>query len=119
MGRAFASSLFSLLLLTTLVWGGCISCEEFFMLPGAKSCCSPKGHCKTKPPTPQKSNRDCKQIAYDRHKSVDVHIEQPIIAVLTIDFPTQPVEPLERWHCAVPIEPSPPDLQILNSTFLI
>ena len=73
--RAFASSLLSLLLLTTLVWGGCISCEQYFMFGGAKSCCSPNGHCKTKTSPSQNSDRECKQIAFDHHKSVDFHID--------------------------------------------
>jgi hypothetical protein len=116
--RAFASSLLSLLLVTTLVWGGCISCEQYFMFGGAKSCCSPDGHCKTKTAA-QSSKRECNQIAFDHHKSVDVHMELPIIAVVKIELPVRTVEGLERRHGANPIEPSPPDLQILHSTFLI
>ena len=119
MCRALANSILSLLLLTTLVWGGCISCEQYFMWPGAKGCCSPNGHCKTKTPTPQNSGRECKQIAFDHQKSVDLHIELPIIAVVKIDLPIRTVEAWERWHGANLIEPPPPDLQILNSTFLI
>lgn len=116
--RAFASSLWSLLLLTTLIWGGCLSCEQYFMWPGAKSCCSPDGHCKTKTP-PQNSDRECKQIAFDHHKSVDIHIELPIVNVIKIDLPVTTVAALKRWHGTNLIEPSPPDLQVLNSTFLI
>ena len=90
------------------------------MWPGAKSCCSPSGHCnKTKTPTPQNSNRECKQIALNHHKSVDFHIELPIIAGVKIDLPTRTVEAPESWRNANLIEPSPPDRQVLNSTFLI
>ncbi len=119
MRRAFASSLLSLLLLITLVWGGCISCEQYFMFGGAKSCCSPNGHCKTKTPPSQNSDRECKQIAFDHHKSVDLHIDLPVVAVLKIELPVPTVEPLEHWRGANLVEPSPPDLQILHSTFLI
>lgn len=119
MRRAFASSLLSLLLLTTLVWGGCISCEQYFMWPGAKGCCSPNGHCKTKTPTPQNSRRECKQITFDHQKSVDLHIDLPVIAVVNFDLPMRAVEPFADWRGANPIEPSPPDLQVLNSTFLL
>ena len=117
--QAFGSSLLSLLLLTTLIWGGCVSCEQYFMWPGAKSCCSPDGHCKKKTPPRQNSQRQCKQIAFDHQKSVDFHIELPIIATIKIDLPVRTAETLERWQGANLIEPSPPDLQILNSTFLI
>jgi hypothetical protein len=33
--------------------------------------------------------------------------------------PARAVEALERWQGTNPVEPSPPDLQVLNSTFLI
>jgi len=33
--------------------------------------------------------------------------------------PIPAVESAERWHGVVPVEPSPPDLQVLHSTFLI
>jgi hypothetical protein len=89
------------------------------MWPGVKSCCSPNGHCKTKTPVRQNSNRECKQIAFDRHKTLDVHVELPMIAVFTSDVPFRTVEPLECWRGTNPVEPSPPDLQLLNSTFLI
>jgi hypothetical protein len=116
--RACAISLLSLLLLVTLVWGGCISCEQYFMFGGAKSCCSPNGHCKTKTPPSQNSDRECKQIAFDHHKSVDLHIDLPIVTVVKIELPVPTIEALEHWRAAL-IEPSPPDLQILHSTFRI
>jgi hypothetical protein len=117
--RAFASSLFSVLLLITLVWGGCISCERYFMFGGAKSCCSPNGHCKTKPSPSQNTDRQCKQIAFNHHKSLDLHIDLPIFAVVKVELPMPTVEALEYCRGAHMVEPSPPDLQILHSTFLI
>jgi hypothetical protein len=116
---AFASSILSLLLLTTLVWGGCISCEQYFMWPGAKSCCSPNGRCKTKTPAPQNSKRECKQIAFDHQKSVDLHIDLSVIAAVNIDLSSRTIEAFGEWRGANRIEPSPPDLQVLNSIFLI
>jgi hypothetical protein len=89
------------------------------MWPGATGCCSPDGHCKTKTPVPQTSNRECKQIAFDHQKSVDLHIDLPIIAVVKIEAPLRAIEALERSHGTNSVEPSPPDLQVLNSTFLI
>jgi len=118
MRQACSNALLSLLLLTTLVWGGCISCEQYFMWPGAKSCCSPSGYCKTKTP-PLNSKRECNQIAFDHHKSVDFHVDLPVIAWVKIELPARTVEALDGWHDANLIEPSPPDLQALNSTFLI
>ena len=118
MRRAFASSLLSLLLLISVVWGGCISCEQYFMFGGAKSCCTPNGHCKTTRPS-QNSDRECKQIAFDHHKSVSLHIDPPIVEVVKIELPAPTVEGLEHWRGGSRVDPSPPDLQILHSTFLI
>jgi hypothetical protein len=117
--RAFASSLLSLLLLVTLVWGGCISCEQYFMFGGAKSCCSPNGQCKRKAPTQQNSSRGCQQIAFDHHKSVDFHIDLPALAAAKIELPLHTIEAPEHWRVDELIEPSPPDLQILHSSFRI
>jgi hypothetical protein len=119
--RAFASSLLSFLLLGTLVWGGCISCDDYFMWPGAKSCCSPDGHCKTKkPPTKQDPGRQCKQIDLDHKKSVDHHLDLAVIvAAAQVASPIRTAEACARRHGTNPIEPSPPDLQVLHSTFLI
>lgn len=119
MRRAFASSVLSLLLLVTLVGGGCISCEQYFMFGGAKSCCSSDGHCKTKTPTKQNPGRACAQVAFDHHKSIDQHIVLPTLTVTEIDAPRSAIESVERWHGLSVVEPSPPDLQILHSIFLI
>jgi hypothetical protein len=118
--RAFASSLVSLLLVTTLFWGGCISCEQYFMWPGAKTCCSADGHCKTKKvPAKQDIGRECKQIAFDHQKSIDHHIDLPVIAGVAVDVSICTVEAFAHRHVTVPIEPSPPDLQVLHSIFLV
>jgi len=107
-------------MLATLVWGGCISCNEYFMWPGAKSCCAPDGHCKTKkPPTKHDTGRECNQIAFHNKKSIDHHIDLPIIAVVEIDLHLRAIERLELLLGVNPVEPSPPDLQVLHSTFLI
>jgi hypothetical protein len=119
--RALVSSLLSLLLLTTVVWGGCISCEQYFMFGGAKSCCSPDGRCKTKKsPTEQNRGRECAQITFDHHKTIDHHIDLAhIAAAVEIAVPLPSIDGVERWHAFRLIEPSPPDLQVLHSTFLI
>lgn len=120
MGRKLANSLLSLLLLATFVWGGCISCEQYFMFAGKKSCCAPDGNCKTKTPAQQSSGRECKQIAFDYQKPLDLHIDLPVAAFVPVDLP--PLSAIERTtagRSTSPVEPSPPDLQVLHSTFLI
>jgi hypothetical protein len=118
--RAFANALLSLLLATTLVWGGCISCEQYFMWPGAKSCCSPGGHCKTsKIPGKQSPDRPCNQIAFDHQKSVDLHIDLPVVAIVRTELPLATFTAQALCRGCEPIDHSPPDLQLLHSTFLI
>jgi hypothetical protein len=120
MRRALANTLLSLLLLTTLMWGGCVSCEQFFMWPGAKGCCSHDGRCKTKKtPGGERDGAACKQIAFDHHNGFDHQVSLPVsdyrLEPLTASVPDR----LARWSTAVSAGPSPPDLQLLHSTFLI
>ena len=118
--RALASSLLSLLLLATSAFGGCLSCEQYFMWPGVKSCCAPDGHCKTKTtPTNRASVRECKRIAFDHQKSADHHVDLRVVAAVAVDIPMSAIELLGRWHETNAIKPSPPDLQVLHSIFLI
>jgi hypothetical protein len=117
--RALSSSLLSLLLVTTLLWGGCISCEQYFMFGQSHGCCSPDGHCKRKAPVKNSPARDCKQLAFDHQKGFDIHFDLPVIAVERIALPVRNVELLSRWRDALPFDPSPPDLQVLHSIFLI
>jgi hypothetical protein len=66
------------------------------MWPGAKSCCSPDGHCKTKTPKPPTSSRECKQIAFDHQKSVDIHTELSVVSVVKDVVPVPMAEALGR-----------------------
>ena len=89
------------------------------MWPGAKGCCNPNGHCKTKTPRHSHAVKSCEQIAFDHHKSIDFHVDLPVVRVAASDTLLQTRElsitpPHLHW-----VSPSPPDLQILHSTFLI
>ena len=108
-----------MLLATTLIWGGCVSCEQYFMFGKSHDCCNPDGHCKTKAPLKNRSGRDCKLIAFDHHKGIDLHFDLPAVAVERIALPLCSAGLLPRWRDAFPPDPSPPDLQILHSIFLI
>jgi hypothetical protein len=65
------------------------------------------------------SGRDCKQIAFDHQKGIDLHFDLPVVAVERIALPVRNVELLPRGRDAIPLDPSPPDLQVLHSVFLI
>ena len=89
------------------------------MWPGVKSCCSPHGRCKTPAPASPQKNRECKQIAFDHQKTVDHDIDLPMIAAVKIDPPLPAIESIAGRHGLILVEPSPPDLQVLHSIFLI
>ncbi|HEY6989551.1 MAG TPA: hypothetical protein VH369_14250 [Bryobacteraceae bacterium] len=117
--RALSSSLLSLLLVLTLVWGGCISCEQYFTFGTSHGCCNPDGHCKTKTHDQNSRGRDCKQIAFEHQKGIDLHFDLPMVAVERVALPLCSMEVLPRRQDSLVVDPSPPDLQALHSTFLI
>jgi len=107
-----------LLLTATLIWGGCISCDQFFMLGKSHGCCTPEGQCKTKPPVRRGPGSDCKWIAFDQRQSIDFHFDLP--AVFVRESPIAAKRPdLNPRRAPGPAEPSPPDLHLLYSVFLI
>jgi hypothetical protein len=118
--KVIVNAALSLLLLSTLVWGGCVSCEQFFMWPGAKGCCAPDGHCKTKKtPTEKRAATPCMQMAFE-HRSPVSHTFALPAAELRIEPLADPrLAYVLAWDPAESAAYSPPDLQALHSTFLI
>jgi hypothetical protein len=120
MFRPLANLLLSFLLAATLLWGGCVSCEQFFMIgSSAKSCCAPDGHCRTRT-TPSRSDlsKECKQLAFEHSKFLD-HGFVPVASQSTLVTMPAIADSRAQSLPFAPIEPSPPDLQTLYSTFLI
>ena len=116
--RAVCNSALALLLLTTLLWGGCVSCEQFFMFPGTKShCCNKAGQCER--PGKSQGKTDCNRMQLAQQSAAHLDIAPP---VLSAGLVAPPAQPPVRFRAAVADtlrEHSPPDLQVLNSTFLI
>ncbi len=119
--RGIVNSLLSLLIVATFLWGGCVSCERYFMFPGEHpSCCDKPGQCERRGKTPPKPEKqDCNRLPLDRRgnaHALPLPAVLPVIAApLLHQIPTLiPVRELESR-----IEPSPPDIQALNVTFLI
>ena len=103
----------------TLIWGGCVSCEQYFMVGGgARQCCAPNGHCKSKPGSPSRAEIKCSQIAAEQQQIAVVVVPQtqwmkapvPVVAGLDTDFLRRSPQPLDT---------SPPDLFTLHSSYLI
>jgi hypothetical protein len=88
------------------------------MFGQSKGCCNPDGHCKSKVPH-NTSRVDCKQIAFDHQKGIDLNFDLPPAAVQRITAPVRNAAFLTPSHDTLHIDPSPPDLQALHSTFLI
>jgi hypothetical protein len=121
--RTLASWLLSLVVVATFLWGGCVSCEQYFMFPGKhQTCCNKSGQCERPGKTPGKPERqDCNRLPFSR--SGQAHV-LPLPAILPVFVATQ----LEQSASAgllrvesfdVVVDPSPPDRQAFNATFLI
>jgi hypothetical protein len=114
------NSLLSLLLLLTFSWGGCVSCEQFFMFAGSQSCCAGDGHCKKTTPAKRTSSQDCKQLAFEHHNGIDHQIHSPAMISTWRAVTTISTAEILRYTAELnAIDTSPPDRQALNSTFLI
>ena len=119
--RTLTSSVLSALVVVTLLWGGCISCPQFFMFAAAeKNCCNKAGECER--PTKSAPQKECKRMPLEPQGFSSVHSELVAAVISSEESPVKPV--LNGPFMAVHQEPatvehSPPDLNVLNSTFLI
>jgi hypothetical protein len=119
--RGVASSLLSLVVVATFLWGGCVSCEQYFMFPGKhQPCCNKSGQCERPGKnSPQPEKQDCNRLAFQRNSPASV----PLPAVLPAPIAPAPVD-VAAFLAGIPTldippDPSPPDRQALHATFLI
>jgi hypothetical protein len=118
-----ANAVLSLLLLATFMWGGCVSCEQYFMFPGKqRACCNKSGRCQ-RPGKPSRKPEtvNCTRLPFQRGETVRA---VPIAAILPAFPGVQIAQPLPfpaslRLAFELLIDPSPPDFQALHATFLI
>jgi len=131
--RTLSNTFCSLLLLASYLWGGCVSCEQFFMLPGSAGDCCHEGKCKRpaeRPPSgqtdPAQTGKDCERMPLEHVRAADSHRQ---IFVALVNLPPHAAEsPIALnlanapWHAVQhfdPIASSPPDLSILHASLLI
>jgi hypothetical protein len=118
--RLLSNTFLSLLLVGTLLWGGCVSCERFFMLPQLKTDCCKAGKCeRTQGKIPVQ--RECNKQPMD---SPGEHPVVPQMNATLSDLDSfvlvaARVELGPVGEIAAAPEHSPPDLLLLFSTFLI
>ena len=114
----------SLLMVATLLWGGCISCPQFFMFPTAekaeKSCCQKNGQCER--PAKTAPAKECKRMPLEPQGFASAHAD---LAVVPVIASAVVLPPLLDYSSAAPrpeapiSDHSPPDLNVLHSTFVI
>jgi hypothetical protein len=120
--RTLANIGLSLLMVVTLLWGGCLSCPQFFMFANSHDgCCNPAGHCK-QVPARSPASKDCniQPIALatgapDMAAPSSLPIAIVPAILMTADASVHGAAMLEF----LPSHASPPDLSLLHSVFRI
>jgi hypothetical protein len=116
--RVLSNIALSSLLVVTLLWGGCVSCEQFFMFPGIGSkCCNKSGKCEK--PGKSQPKTDCNRMPLAVQGGSHMDMAPPPVVVALATSEPQPVVRFEAADQEMIREHSPPDLQVLNSTFLL
>ena len=119
--RGTASSLLSLVIVATFLWGGCVSCEQYFMFPGKhQPCCNKSGQCERPGKNSSKPQKqDCNRLPLQR--TVTAHVPLPAVlpAPITPAIEELSAALLHGTTIDVPPDTSPPDSQALYGTFLI
>ena len=120
--RKIASSGLALILTVTLLWGGCLSCAQYFMFPSisAKTCCMPSGHCKGTPVAVPSSQGECRIQALALTKAPAVPSNPvPSLAVSPLRIDPLIASAQVNFQIRSLNQASPPDLCLLLSVFRI
>ena len=114
--RSICNSLLSILMVATMLYGGCVACSQFFMFPTAKEDCCKAGRCQKS--QQNTSTKECKRMPLELHGLA--HFDPPTAEVTAVTPELEPptatlAEPLRVGLFAH----SPPELYVLHATFLI
>lgn len=117
--RTVSSSLLAVLVLAALFWGNCLSCPQMLLSMGAgvpaHGCCQ---HGKT----PVSSRDNCQSFGLKHFVKAGPAMQAPARTVQSLPMAaTAPAMHVYAAECATFVEffYSPPDREILNSTFRI
>jgi hypothetical protein len=119
-----------MILTATLLWGGCLSCSQYFMFPsaGEKSCCNPAGEC-IPAPNSQSDRQPSSQECFIQ--PVELSGVPSTLEHASIVLSSAAILPVQSFHLApLPLSGlretpqyseavSPPDLCLLHSVFRI
>ena len=119
--RTLANITLSLLLVVTLLWGGCLSCSQYFMFANSSTgCCNPTGHCGKTPTTPASKDCHIQALALTKTYAASGQPSLPAVTVPVVPVVAdQPSVFTTRPLALVPLQASPPDLCLLHSVFRI
>jgi hypothetical protein len=115
-----------LLLTATLLWGGCLSCAQYFMSPVAVAghCCKPSGECR-KAPNSSSPAKDCAIQAFALAQTVVTPDHAAVLLASAVAAPDSvPVLTPSQIHAIPDLKAagsrgSPPDLNLLHSVFRV
>lgn len=111
MVRTVAHFALSLLLTAVLLWGGCVSCAQYFQFTASHGCCNAGGHCRRAPAAKTCSIQPMEVPAA-------AHFTAPALA-MSAPVPAPPAAVVMAPGEASPVQASPPDLCQLYSVFRI
>jgi hypothetical protein len=89
------------------------------MFPGAKKDCCGAGHCEKSKSQKSAPAKECKRMPLEPAGSAQMAAELPSTDTTSIDRLTPVAPPSPAAHAILPVDHSPPDLQVINATFLI
>ena len=112
------------MLLVSYVWGGCVSCDQFFMMPGSDGKCCHPDRCdrQQRGKAPQPTGQDCDKLAVRHSPAVDTHLLSAMAASnITAVLVAPPALVSLIWVRAEadPVAESPPDLSVLHGSLLL
>ncbi len=117
--RPLAASGAIALLTATLLWGGCLSCPQFFMVGQSKqSCCDSDGKCR-RTPAKQEQTQECRKMPFSHPEQAASGIALPAAVLVSTVFLSDVITEQHLVEAPKPVEHSPPDLLALNATLLI
>jgi hypothetical protein len=119
--RSVVNSVLSLFVLATFLWGGCVSCEQFFMFPAKRqTCCNKSGQCERPGRNSSRpENTDCNRLPFERAAAAHA---LPLPAIQRASVAPSVTPFVTGLRVSVPEvlgDPSPPDIPTLHVTFLI
>jgi hypothetical protein len=124
--KKIASFGMAIVLMATLLWGGCLSCAQYFMFPsvGAKACCTPSGECKDTRPSRPSSQEACRiqPLSLTQAPMTPERGSTPssFAAAQALDTNSTIALRLDvRDHARSADQSSPPDLCLLHSVLRI